>query len=79
MKNGIWKKVIKDKYLPFTTVKNWFRSASFHQRVASKIWNSLLKSVHLITNWLRWNPGSGHHVVLDKDKILGMGDKSFLS
>jgi hypothetical protein len=26
MKDGIWQKVIKDKYLPFTTVKNWFRS-----------------------------------------------------
>jgi hypothetical protein len=79
MKEGIWQKVIKDKYLPFTTVKNWLRSATFHQPSTSKIWNSLLKSVHLITNWLSWNPGSGHHVVLGRDRILGMGDLSFLS
>jgi hypothetical protein len=79
MRDGIWHKVIKDKYLPFTTVINWFRSTSFQQTMASRIWNSLLKSVHLITNWLSWIPGSGHHVVLGRDKILGMGDRSFLS
>jgi hypothetical protein len=30
-KEGIWKEVIKDKYLPFITVKKWFRSTTFHQ------------------------------------------------
>jgi hypothetical protein len=31
MRDGIWHKVIIDKYLPHTTVKNWFRSPTFHQ------------------------------------------------
>jgi len=37
IRDGIWHKVIKYKYLPFTTVKNWIKSASFHQPRASKI------------------------------------------
>jgi hypothetical protein len=39
----------------------------------------LLKSVHLITHWLSWTLGSGQLIVLGRDMILGMGDKSFLS
>jgi hypothetical protein len=71
--------VIKENYLPFITVKNWLRSISFHQPSASKIWNSLLKYVPLITNLLSSKPGTGHHVALGRDIILGMGSSSFLS
>ena len=79
MCDGIWHKVIIDKYLPHTTVKNWFRSPTIHRKAASGIWNGLLKSVHLITHWLSWIPGSDHLIALGRDEILGMGDKSFLS
>jgi hypothetical protein len=78
-KEGIWHKVIKEKYFPFITVNNWLRSVSFHQPSASKIWNNLLKSVHLITNWISWKPDMGHHVALGRDRILGLGSSSFLS
>jgi hypothetical protein len=78
-RDGIWHNVIKDKYLPFTTVINWFRSTTFKQSATSRIWNSLIKSVHLITHWLSWIPGSGHLIFLGRDKILGLGDRSFLS
>jgi hypothetical protein len=32
MSSGIWHRVIKDKYLPHTTIKNWFRSATFQAK-----------------------------------------------
>jgi hypothetical protein len=79
MCDGIWHRVIKDKYLPHTIVLNWFRSPTFHQKATSRIWYGLLKSVHLITHWLSWTPGSGQLIALGRDMILGMGDKSFLS
>jgi hypothetical protein len=79
MSGGIWHRVIMDKYLPHTTVKNWFRSQTFQQKASSRIWSGLLKSVHLITHWLSWNPGSGQLIALGKDRILGMGENSFLS
>jgi len=36
MRDGIWHKVIIDKYLPHTTVKNWFRSPTFHPNTTSR-------------------------------------------
>jgi hypothetical protein len=79
MRDKIWHKVIKDKHLPHTTIKNWFRSPTFHQKATSRIWNGLLKSIHLITHWLSWILGSGQLISLARDKILWMGDRSFLS
>jgi hypothetical protein len=79
MCDGIRHKVIKYKYLPHTIVINRFRSPTFHQKAASRIWNGLLKSVHLITHWLSWTPGLGQLIILGRDMTLGMGDKSFLS
>jgi hypothetical protein len=78
-REGIWHNIIKDKYLHNTTVINWYRSTSFKQNAASRIWNSLIKSVHLITHWLSWIPGSGHLISIGRDRILGLGDRSLLS
>jgi hypothetical protein len=75
----IWNKVIIDKYLPPTTVKYWLRSLSFLHKSASGFWRGLLKAIHLITHWLTWSLGSGHLIALGRDRILGMGDKYFLS
>jgi len=77
--SGIWHRVIKYKYLPHTTIISWFRSHTFQQRSASSIWGRLLKSIHLINHWLRWNPRSGKLIEIGGDRILGMGEKSFLS
>jgi len=49
--SGIWHRVIKEKYLPHTTIiKNWFRYATFQQKTTSRIWGGLLKYVHLINH-----------------------------
>jgi hypothetical protein len=78
-RDGIWHKIIKDKYLQHSTIVNWLRSTSFKQNYASRIWNNLLKYVHLITHWLSWLSGSGHLISLGRDHILGLGDRSLLS
>jgi len=76
---GIWHDVIKDKYFPSSKVIKWLRSPTFSPIVVSKIWGGLLKSIHLITQWLSWIPGSGHLVAIDRDKIMGLEDTSFLT
>jgi hypothetical protein len=78
-KLGIWHRVLKGKYFPFNTISNWFRSTSFYYLTTSKIWSSLVKLVHLITNWISWKPGSGIDVNLGRDIILGLGPSSYLS
>jgi hypothetical protein len=57
MEDGIWHCVIKDKYLPYTSVATWLRSTQVFQPVASHFWKSLMKSLPLITHWLSWKPG----------------------
>jgi len=77
--NGIWHKVLKDKYLPNTTIINWFRLASHKVSSTSRMWTSLVRLVHDILHWLRWALGKGQHINIDKDKVLVLGKKSILS
>jgi hypothetical protein len=79
MEDEIWHRVIKDKYLPYTSVATWLRSALVTQPLASQLWKSLMKSLPLITHWLIWKPGRGNSVLIGLDKILGIGNTSFLS
>jgi hypothetical protein len=74
MKDGIWHRVIKDKYLIYCLVSTWFRTTS-----ASQTWKNLLKSLLFITHWSSWRHASGHSVLIGKDLILGMGNSSLLS
>jgi hypothetical protein len=75
----IWHHTINDKYLPQSTIKNWLRSPTLQQKYSSSIWGGLLKSVHLINHWLSWNPGTGQLIDIGEDRILGMGEQSYLS
>jgi hypothetical protein len=76
---GLWQKVLKEKYLHSTTVDTWLRSDTFTQPTASKMWKGLLKSIHLINNWLSWKPGSGSLVEIGRDRVLDLGLRSLLS
>jgi hypothetical protein len=71
--------VIKDKYLPSTTVENWLFSTPTLPRKVSQTWRSLNKSTYLIRDWINWHPGSGRSISLGSDHILGLGLASFLS
>jgi hypothetical protein len=60
-------------------MKNWLRFELFQYVSGSKIWNSLIKVIPLITNWLSWKLGTGHIVAIEREKILGLGADSILS
>jgi hypothetical protein len=79
MEDETWHHVIKDKYLPYTSVTTWLRSALVNQPLASQFWKRLMKSLPLITHCLRWNPGGGDAILIGLDKIPGIGTNSFLS
>jgi hypothetical protein len=78
-KEGIWKKVIKDKYLPFYSVATWLRSTSPLQPVASQIWKNLMRFLPIITRWISWKPGNGTSILIGLDKIMGIDNSSLLS
>jgi hypothetical protein len=47
--SGIWSAIIKDKYLPFTSVASWLRAGLPPSRNASRTWRIITKSAHWIT------------------------------
>jgi hypothetical protein len=75
--DGIWHRIVMDKYLHQSTIENWLRNDTFHLRSASRIWNNLLKSIHIITHWLSWLSGSGNLISVGNDFILGLRDKVY--
>jgi hypothetical protein len=58
MKDGIWNRVIKEKYLPHFSVDTWLGSTSHKMTSASQTWKNLLKTLHIITHWMSWKPGT---------------------
>jgi hypothetical protein len=72
--NGIWHRVICDKYIHEISVITWLRSSSFQVSRVSRIWSGLVKVIHLITHGLFWILGNGSQIALGKDGILGMGN-----
>lgn len=79
MKDIIWHKVIKEKYLPFSLVVAWLRMTNTRTQNASLTWRNLVKSLDLITDWLSWSPGSEHSIIVGKDELLGLGINLILS
>jgi hypothetical protein len=76
---SIWQKVIRGKYLHNATLLNWIRQPSHHCTSTSRIWTSLTRALLVINHWLSWCPGAGYQIVVGRDRILGMGDRSILS
>jgi hypothetical protein len=74
-----WHQVIRAKYLPNSSLLSWFRKSSHTYSSASRIWLSLLRSLPIILHWITWCPGAGHSISLGRDRILGLGEGSFLS
>ena len=60
MKEGVWNKVIKDKYIPHSSVVTWLRSTPTTALSASQTWKNLMKSLHLLNHSLSWRPGLRH-------------------
>jgi len=76
---SIWHQVIFDKYLHNNTLFYWLRQPTHNLHVVSRIWASLVRSLHALNHWISWNPWAGKHISIGIDKILGMGEASILS
>jgi hypothetical protein len=79
MKDGLWHRVLKDKYLNTSSVVAWLRCSPVKPHDSSITWHSLLNSLHVVTHWMAWKWGSGISIRLGEDVILGLGNQSFLS
>jgi hypothetical protein len=74
MVDGLWHRVLKEKYLPSVSVEHWLRTVPVNGALGSQTWKYLQKSLYILLHWLAWYPGSGTSIVIGKDQILGMGD-----
>jgi hypothetical protein len=45
---------------------------------ASRIWSSLVRTIPIILHWISWRPGARFHILIGRDRILGLGERSFL-
>jgi hypothetical protein len=77
--DSIWYRVIKDKYLASCPLIHWLRKKSHKQSRASPFWRGLISASPVILHWLRWLPGSGCEILIGRDKILGLDNRSILS
>jgi hypothetical protein len=73
MKDGLWNRVIKDKYMSFVSTSCWIRTMDITKEKGSKVWKYLLNSLHLLIHWLAWSLGNGHSILIGKDYILRIG------
>jgi hypothetical protein len=79
MKEGLWHRVLKDKYMSFVSIARWLRMVDTTKEKGSQAWKYLLKSLHLLLHWIAWSPGNGQSILIGKDCILGMGQSAILS
>jgi hypothetical protein len=79
MEDGLWHRVLKEKYFPFVSIHRWLHTVDIHKVRGSQIWTYLLKSIHLLLHWIVWSPKDGKSIVIGKDRILGLGDAALLS
>jgi hypothetical protein len=73
MKEGLWNRVIKDKYMPFVSTAIWIQTMDITKDKGSKVWKYLLNSLHLLLHWLAWSPWTRHSILIGNDYILGIG------
>jgi hypothetical protein len=78
-KPGLWRSVIKAKYLHNLPVHIWIRFAEVRPSKGSQSWKNLSSSLPIILQWLSWKPGNGGLIEVGSDNILGLGRKAMLS
>jgi hypothetical protein len=76
---SIWHTIIMDKYLESKPLLHWLRKQTVQLTRASSFWKGLVNSSPVIQHWLCWMPGEGREILLGRDVILGLGDRSLLS
>jgi hypothetical protein len=76
--DSLWHRVIVDKYLHNSPLISWLRKPRHLLNSASRFWSNLVRTVPIILNWISWIPGAGHDILIGKDKVLGLGERSLL-
>lgn len=68
---GIWGKIFHYKYLKNKDFICWMRQGSIGNKKGSKIWCSFNKIKELFLQNIHWQFGTGHRIIMGKDRILG--------
>jgi hypothetical protein len=58
MKDGLWHRVIMDKYISSSSVVSSLRRPSVSSHKVSNTWICLLKYFHVVEHWIAWKPRS---------------------
>jgi hypothetical protein len=77
--DSIWHKIICDKYLKSNSLHHWLRKPTLQSARDSPFWKGLVASSSVILHWLCWKPGEGLEILIGRDCILGLSERSFLS
>ena len=52
MKIGLWKRVIKDKYIPHDSILSWLRSVDTFSYFGSQSWKNIRNTLLVILHWM---------------------------
>jgi hypothetical protein len=77
--DGIWQKILKYKYMPLSSVSNWFRLESKCTETLSHGWKNLQKEKYLLDHWLCWKVGNGTAIQEGMNHLMGLGARSILT
>ena len=72
--DGLWHRVITNKYLKMGSVEAWLRDKKFLSRGVSAIWKWFLLSLPWLGRHLAWQVGNGKNVLLGIDLIVGVSN-----
>lgn len=65
--NGLWGKVMKEKYSGDKELEEWIRLERKSIKGDSNVWKGLLKDFDILGNWVTWKIGNGFKVKIGED------------
>jgi hypothetical protein len=71
MMDGLWVKLMKNKYIQDLFMEYWIQTHSSVVKEASIVWKCLLKYFPLLGNWTTWKIGNGKKVKIKDDPWIG--------
>eukprot|EP01018_Ginkgo_biloba_P034237 Gb_24170 [translate_table: standard] len=71
--NGLWSKVMIQKYIEQDSMEDWIRRPTKTHNNASIIWKVVVLAFPLVGTWLVWTVGRGNRVRLEEDPWAGCG------
>ena len=72
MGNGIWSRIITQKYLKNRPLEDWIRARKFSIIGTSYFWNGFMRIMSWITCKLGWKVGDGRKICLGVDPMEGL-------